>query len=201
VLFAAGGLFLDFFDGFAARLLGVAGDLGKQLDSLADMVTFGVFPGLLLWHAGYFYFNAGNWAFAALFIPLMSAYRLAKFNLDTRQSDQFLGLPTPAATLLIGSWVYVGTSHISSFWSDLLLQNWIYPVLASAIGALLVSEIPLIALKFKSFQIKNNITRYLLLVVIVLLIAILGLKSAPFIIPLYLGLSLIDNAMKRQKQK
>ena len=102
----------DFFDGFAARLLGVHSELGKQLDSLADMVTFGVVPGFVMYQLIIYAIGSGAaylgpdepvWylAYAGMLIPLFSAYRLAKFNIDTRQSDQFIGLPTPANALLI----------------------------------------------------------------------------------------------------
>lgn len=105
-----GGAFLDFFDGFLARILNVTGDLGKQLDSLADMVTFGVAPGMLLVQfmvrKNMIYDIEGFWAIIPLLIPIFSAYRLAKFNLDTRQTQGFLGLPTPANALFFVSIVY-----------------------------------------------------------------------------------------------
>ncbi|MCH8553863.1 MAG: CDP-diacylglycerol--serine O-phosphatidyltransferase [Schleiferiaceae bacterium] len=197
ILLCLGGMFLDFFDGLAARLLGVSGELGKQLDSLADVVSFGVFPGLLFWHIGYYYFEVGIMAYSGLFITLMSAYRLAKFNIDTRQTDQFLGMPTPAGMLFISSIVWVAITQKGSFWYELLYQSLFYPVMALLIGGLLVSEIPLLALKFKNYKIKDNAFRYSLIGGVALLILILGIKSVPFIIPLYLVLSVFSNVVKR----
>lgn len=146
VLLAAG---FDFFDGFVARLLKVQSDIGKELDSLADVVSFGVLPGLIL------FMMAKNQAepqsflpYWTLIVPMLSAYRLAKFNLDTRQSDRFIGLPTPSNALFISTLPY-----LMARWS--IFENWlsspiVLVILAWILALLLVAEIPLIALKFKS---------------------------------------------------
>lgn len=185
-------LIFDFFDGFAARLLGVAGDLGKQLDSLADVVSFGVVPGLLLWRTGYNLEEIDNgFALSALLIPVFSAYRLAKFNIDERPGDHFYGLPTPANTLWVVSWVATGLFFRDTFFFTLLLKNWFYPLFTGLSCWLLISDVPMLSLKFKNFDIQENLFRYILMAGTLGLILTQGLSGAAFIIPLYLILSLI----------
>jgi CDP-diacylglycerol--serine O-phosphatidyltransferase len=185
-------LLFDFFDGFAARLLGVAGDLGKQLDSLADVVSFGVVPGLMLWRTGYNLDEIDNgFALTALLIPVFSAYRLAKFNIDERPGDHFYGLPTPANTLWVVSWVATGLLFRESIFFSLLLQDWFYPIFTGISCWLLISDVPMLSLKFKNFNIKQNLFRYFLMAGTAGLILFLGIEGAAFIIPLYLILSLI----------
>ena len=137
----------DFFDGFTARLLKVQSDMGKELDSLADVVSFGVLPGILLYSLTKSLTEATFLPYCTLIIPMLSAYRLAKFNLDTRQSDRFIGLPTPANALLLTT-----VPHLAARWPE--LSPWLSSPIALVIIAwltslLLVAELPLIALKFK----------------------------------------------------
>jgi len=149
IIFAA---ILDFFDGFLARLLGVSGELGKQLDSLADCVTFGVAPGIMLYYFSnttafvgpYEYFR-----YAFILLPTLSAYRLAKFNIDTRQSESFIGVPTPITGLMVASFALISGS-LGSFVFDSIFE---YPIIflffCAIISFLLISELPLVSLKIK----------------------------------------------------
>ncbi len=192
-LLAGAGL-ADLLDGMAARLLKVQSSIGKQLDSLADMVSFGVIPGLI-----YYILLASNglgsgsldpWAIPAFLVTLASAVRLAKFNLDTRQEDGFLGLPTPASALLA-----IGLLMISTF-NTFSLGNWItspfvlYPVIGT-VSALLVSELPLFSLKFKSLNWEGNQIRIIFVLSAVLLITWLREAGLVGTILLYILLSLI----------
>lgn len=185
--------FFDFLDGFAARLLKVSGELGKQLDSLADLVSFGVLPGFVLFKLCEQVSTASWLPYLTLTIPLFSALRLAKFNLDTRQSDRFIGLPTPANALFISTLPY-----LFSKWIDLeriFLTPSTYVILAWLLSFLLVAEIPLIALKFKNFSFGNNVFRYVLIGLGMGLILVFGLAGIPLIILSYLALSLIENSL------
>jgi CDP-diacylglycerol--serine O-phosphatidyltransferase len=190
VLIAAG---FDFFDGFAARLLKVQSDIGKELDSLADVVSFGVLPGLILFEMTESAVEADVLLpYLTLIVPMLSAYRLAKFNLDTRQSERFLGLPTPANALFLST-----LPHLAYQWPA--LGNWITSpvaliILAWIFAILLVTEIPLIALKFKSFSFSKNIFRYSLIFLSLVFFAWLQLAGIPLVILAYIGLSVIENA-------
>lgn len=184
--------FLDFFDGFAARLLKVSGELGKQLDSLADLVSFGVLPGFVVYEWISTLTSIEWMPYLSLTIPLFSALRLAKFNIDTRQSDRFIGLPTPANALFFSTLPY-----LADFWSftgDYLSNPWTLIILSWVFSLLLVSEIPLIALKFKNFSLRDNVFRYVLLASGAFAILLMGLSGIPLVILLYLGLSLIENS-------
>lgn len=191
VLIAAG---FDFLDGFVARMLKVQSDMGKELDSLADVVSFGVLPGIIL------FMMAKNSAsqesylpYLTLIVPMLSAYRLAKFNLDTRQSERFIGLPTPANALFLSTLPYLANQ-----WPQLgewLSQSFALIALAWVFAVLLVSEIPLIALKFKSFAFAKNKFRYALILLSLFLFAFLQLAGIPLVILAYIGLSVIENAI------
>lgn len=186
--------FFDFIDGFAARALSVQGELGKQLDSLADVVSFGVLPGIILFTMTQANSDSEITPYFTLILPMISAYRLAKFNLDTRQSDQFIGLPTPANALLISTLPYLALQ-----WPILgeYIQNPIVLIMIAWISAfLLIAEIPLIALKFKTFDFSKNIYRYILVAIALSLFIWLGLAGIPFIILVYIGLSILENMKK-----
>ena len=184
----------DFFDGFAARLLKVSGELGKQLDSLADCVSFGVLPGFILFQLTSEATNNTYLPYLTLIVPLMSAMRLAKFNIDTRQSDRFIGLPTPANALFISTLPYLAEKWFLI--ANSLSNPWTLIVIAWVFSILLVSEIPLIALKFKNFSLSDNVFRFVLIGLGIICIAWLGLGGIPIIILAYLGLSLAENALK-----
>lgn len=186
----------DFFDGFAARILKVPSDIGKQLDSLADLVSFGVLPGFILFKMAEVQTGWDWLVYFTLIVPLLSAYRLAKFNLDTRQSDQFIGLPTPANALFISTLPYLAISTPQiGIWLAIPI---VVVGIAWIMAILLVLEIPLLALKFKNFSFLPNVFRYALLVIGVVLILFLGLSGIPWVILAYIGLSMIENRTKRQ---
>ena len=175
-LFICLGIFLDFFDGLAARLLKVASPLGKELDSLADVVTSGVAPAFILsclmynasWSGGRIVYWLGLGAFL---MPLFAAYRLAKFNIDTRQSHSFLGLPAPANALI---WVGIAlTTNCCTFCPETLAPVVAHPVfpyclivLSLVTDVLMVSEMPMFSLKFnfKDLSWKSNRIQYLFLI-------------------------------------
>lgn len=135
----------DFCDGLAARLLNAYSPLGKDLDSLSDLVSFGLLPSLMLYAA----MPRGWSAFLPLFIAVMSAVRLAKFNNDERQTLDFIGLPTPACALLCGSLAYFIQRPPTGILSHWCATAWFIPVLAFGLGLLLVSEIPMFGMKIK----------------------------------------------------
>ncbi|MBU3659683.1 MAG: hypothetical protein FGM14_07445 [Flavobacteriales bacterium] len=248
--FILGGAMLDFFDGFIARKLKIAGSLGKQLDSLADMITFGVAPGVLMLvmiilgidfsslipaedgtrvyqnDLTYFvYFQVAAWfqalvyevpnnfdasikflPFVAMAIPFFSMFRLAKFNIDENQSDKFIGVPTPLNTIFF---------LFFPLYFAYNLQNWghqpkiIYALFdcytLSAISVLfsllMVSNIPMIALKFKNWTWKDNYFRFSLIGISLIIIPLLTFWAIPIIVFLYLFLSLIENYQTKKKNE
>jgi CDP-diacylglycerol--serine O-phosphatidyltransferase len=175
----------DFFDGFSARLLKVSSPIGKELDSLADMVTFGALPSFMLFKM---MDGASNEiiTYVAFLLALFSALRLAKFNVDTRQSTTFIGMPTPAAAFFVSG---------LPFWQALYpeLISWQVILLITIIlSFLLVSPIRMLALKFTEYSINKNWQRYLVVLLSVIAFVILGSMSLPVIITLYLIISLIS---------
>jgi CDP-diacylglycerol--serine O-phosphatidyltransferase len=193
VILSAG---FDFLDGFAARLLKVQSDMGKELDSLADVVSFGVLPGILLYSLTKAQTDSQVLPYLTLIIPMLSAYRLAKFNLDTRQSDRFIGLPTPANALLLST-----LPHLVAHWPE--LAPWVTSpialvVIAWATSILLVSELPLIALKFKNSSFADNTYRYTLLCLGAFCFAWLQLAGIPLIIIAYLLLSGVEQLLLKK---
>jgi len=195
----------DFFDGFAARMLNVSSPIGAELDSLADMVTFGVVPGLMLLHYltdgiqtlnGLNSFLENPILLIPLAIPVFSALRLAKFNVDTRQTDSFRGLPTPASALwVISIPLMIEFMPFHLWWNpeNVIVDRWF--IIGSSIGlsALMVSDIPLLAMKFKSFGWKGNGVRYTFLIISLILLIILQPVAIPIILSLYVLISIIDN--------
>ena len=183
------GLF-DFMDGFAARLLKVSSPIGKELDSLADMVSFGLLPSLVMYKMMVVAGTPSYLPYVAFSIAAFSALRLAIFNLDERQSDSFRGLPTPANALLL--------TALPLLPSIALLKD--YRVLTFIIilsSYLLVSGIELFALKFKNFSWADNKIRFTFLALSVLLLITLQLAAIPVIILLYIGLSLGVRAVSK----
>ncbi|MBR1574002.1 MAG: CDP-diacylglycerol--serine O-phosphatidyltransferase [Bacteroidales bacterium] len=164
----------DFCDGFAARLLHAYSDIGKELDSLSDLISFGLLPSVMLYGA---MADAGapRWAcFVPLLIAALSALRLAKFNLDERQHESFLGLPTPACAMVCGSLAYYVFVHPESRLAALCGETWFLPVLALGLGLLLVSEIPMFSMKFGKGakpDVVTQVKRIAFLTVIVLIAA------------------------------
>ena len=213
-LFVVIGIFFDFFDGFAARLLNVSGELGKQLDSLADMVTSGVVPGIIMFgllserdFVSYFGektetisftgFHVELFPFLGLILTLGACYRLAKFNIDTRQSDSFIGLPTPAMSLFVISLPLIQEYSDIEFAQNLITNNYFLIAITLFLTYLMNAELPLFSLKFKEYSIKNNLMKYLFLVACLLMIIFLQYISIPLIIILYVVLSVISNYGKK----
>lgn len=193
----------DFLDGFASRLLNAYSDLGKELDSLADVVSFGVVPGLIL----YLLLSAGletslsaaensTWfkfvliSLVPALIPVCAGLRLAKFNIDTTQTTSFRGLPTPAAAMAVVSVL------LSSFYSDseilkALISSPVFIIIFSLIvSILMVSRIPLLSFKFKSWDFRGNEGRYILVAISAVLVLALHWGGIPLIIPAYILVSL-----------
>jgi CDP-diacylglycerol--serine O-phosphatidyltransferase len=213
-LFVVLGIFFDFFDGFAARLLNVSGELGKQLDSLADMVTSGVVPGIIMFKMiiinSEFHLNGTlNWTslnnkpslisigVLGLLLTLGACYRLAKFNIDTRQSDSFIGLPTPAMSLFVISLPLIQQYSEIEFAQNLIANNYFLIAITLILTYLMNAEIPLFSLKFKDYSFKNNVVKYLFLIASLILIITLKYISIPLIIILYVVLSVISNFRKK----
>lgn len=239
---------LDFFDGFLARILKQQGELGKQLDSLADMISFGLAPGIIImitlvvsisgqavmsqwpvnigggpefenemlssinwdvfvinWTQQFGDLKSISWLpFTGLVIPFFSLFRLAKFNIDTRQSESFIGLPTPANTIFFMAFPlllaqYGGTTG----WEHDLIMWLVQPIVLIPIivimSVLLVSELPLFALKFKNFKWKGNEIRYVFLISCGILISTLLIWSIPIIVLLYLLLSFIQHILRKNR--
>jgi CDP-diacylglycerol--serine O-phosphatidyltransferase len=202
---------LDFFDGFAARMLKVGGELGKQLDSLADMVTFGVVPGVIMFKlieaginlpvSAVFAANVPLLPYIAFFITIFSGLRLAKFNIDTRQSDSFIGVPTPANSILICSLPLILEFQNNGYDKSLafLLNPYLLIGLTFVTSYLLVAELPLFALKFKKFGWQANRTRYTFLIISVALLILFQFIAIPFIIFLYVAFSINSNIRLRRR--
>lgn len=185
---------LDFFDGFLARLLKTYSPIGKDLDSLADVVSFGVAPGMMVYLILSFLADSGeyklyNLGFFAFIIPALSAVRLARFNNDTRQTEHFIGLPVPAHALFWGSIVYLFTKHPYLLEGNPLILTIVGIIAITAISLLLVSGIPMFSLKVKSLGWKENKLRYILLIVAVILLITLGLSGIAPAILFYILLS------------
>jgi CDP-diacylglycerol--serine O-phosphatidyltransferase len=185
------GAVFDFFDGFAARMLKKPSALGLQLDSLADMVTFGVLPATIVYQLIAQVSAYELLPYAAYVIALFSALRLAKFNIDERQTDSFIGLPTPACALFVSALPFIQHSHGNV--AIMFFSPWLLAALALALALLLVSEIHMFSLKFKSFAWQANKLRYTFLILSVVLIITLGFLSIPLVIVLYVSLSLFRN--------
>ncbi len=198
--FVSLGIFFDFFDGLAARTFKVSSPLGLQLDSLADMVTSGVVPAFVMSFLLAHSLNisllepSGNvkyyWALSGLIIALASAYRLAKFNIDSRQSTSFIGLPTPANALFIISLALIIFNEEYQAISRFLNNPYLLSLLTILSAYLLNAEIPLFSLKFKDFSWQNNQSKYILIFSSILLISFLSYAAIPLIILLYIILSL-----------
>lgn len=187
-------LIFDFFDGFLARLLKVSSPIGKDLDSLADMVTFGLLPSIIVYQLLMESIPdlMGIWkAYPAFIIAIFSAIRLAKFNNDPRQTDSFIGVPTPANAMLIASLPIIVHTHEE--WKPFIVNTTNLLILAVLMSYLLVMEMPLLALKFNSFSWKKNEFRFIFILLTILLLILLKILAVPVIILLYILLSVVSN--------
>jgi len=189
----------DFIDGLAARMLKLQSPFGREPDSLADMISFGLVPGMMLFRllrgaymsmTDVFDVSYVNLA-PALLVPCFAAYRLAKFNLDTRQSENFIGIPTPAVGLLVSSFplIILYNPFNMAHW----LQNiWVLYSIIALLCYLMVAEIPMLSLKFKSLQIKPNWARFALVALSIAGIPVLKFATVPFVFICYVLLSLVS---------
>ncbi len=191
-------LIFDFFDGFLARLLKVSSPIGKELDSLADMVTFGALPAFILQFLMITYANmALQSSYFAFLIALFSALRLANFNIDTRQNDSFIGVPTPANAIFIASIAYLVSLNSSDFLEKVVSNPINLIVLTIILSYLLVAELPLFAFKFKHFGLKGNEIRYGFIVLILILVLFFKILAIPVVICLYIFISILIFFLKK----
>jgi CDP-diacylglycerol--serine O-phosphatidyltransferase len=202
------GIFFDFWDGFFARIWKVQSPIGLQLDSLADMVTSGVVPGLVMYKMlGDIQENQSQYnltedtyymgvvPYLGFLITLASCYRLAKFNIDTRQTDSFIGLPTPANALLIMSIPMIQFHSEFEWLVDFLSNPYVLVGVTVLSSYLLNAEIPLFSLKVKSFSWEKYKMQVVFLILSLILIVLLEFIAIPIIILLYVILSVVNNTM------
>jgi len=178
-------LLFDFADGFVARMLKTSSPIGKELDSLADMVSFGALPALFMYERIAFESPEPYLPYIALLLAVCAAIRLAVFNLDETQSDSFKGLPTPANALFITALPFLDYPALDFIWNPIILA-----LISVVFSGLMISRIDLFALKFKTMGWQENKTRFTFLAVSVLLLALLQFAALPLIIILYVALSL-----------
>jgi len=193
----------DFFDGFAARLLNAYSDMGKELDSLADMISFGFAPGAIVFTLLLKATGTENIqdletgeliiCLSAFFITVLSAFRLAKFNIDTRQTSSFIGLPTPANALFFISFPLILHYTPDSFMVEVISNQWFLIAISVFMSLMLISELPMFSFKFKNYSLKDNKIRYTFLVFIIISSIALKFSAIPFIIAAYFIFSLINN--------
>ncbi len=189
---------VDFLDGFVARLFKASSEMGKQLDSLADAVSFGVAPGMIMYQLLRLSFAQGEegldvqmvWLLPALLIPCFAVYRLAKFNLDTRQTFGFIGVPTPAVGLLIASLPLVMLYDKLNI-TPLLLNKWMLYGIIATLCFLMVSEIPILSMKFKDYTAKNNMPKIILAALALICAIFLKWLAVPVVFIAYVILSLV----------
>ncbi|MGG7035823.1 MAG: CDP-alcohol phosphatidyltransferase family protein [Flavobacterium sp.] len=200
--FVSLGIFLDFFDGFFARLLNVSSPLGLQLDSLADMVTSGVVPGFVMFKLLSETSEAGSWMclpYVGFIITLGSCYRLANFNIDTRQTDSFIGLPTPANCLFILSLPLIISQSDSLLVQEILLNPYVLIVISLLSAYILNAEIPLFSLKIKKFSLKKYTLQILFLAVSAVLLLVFQYLGVALVIAFYVLLSVLVNQFKKNQ--
>lgn len=183
----------DFFDGFAARLLKAYSPLGAQLDSLSDVVSFGVAPSFIM----YGYLRAANSLsleiagvniipFLAFFLAVFAALRLAKFNIDDRQTTSFIGLPTPAMGIFVASLPFTLRHEALAFMGGLMNSPLFLLAIVVIFSYLMISEIPFFSLKVKSLKFKENKHLYLVALFAIIKVAIFGLAAIPFVMLFYI---------------
>lgn len=190
---------VDFLDGFVARFFKATSDMGKQLDSLSDLVSFGVAPGMILYQFLRLSFAQEEggldvsilWLLPAFILPCAAAWRLARFNLDSSQSYSFKGMPVPAVGIFVASLPLIFWNVNEESIRNLLLNKWVLYGLVLLLSWLMVSTLPLMALKFKDFSLKNNLPKYLLVAIAIATILILKWLAAPVIVLAYVLISLL----------
>lgn len=219
-IFVFAGIFFDYFDGLVARWLDVKSELGIQLDSLADMITCGLVPGVVMfqllsmsqtggWNLGpgsgwMEETNSGlfqSWLpLLGFLIPMASAYRLARFNIDEDQQTSFIGLPTPANALLILSFPLILLYQGNDALNTVILNPWTLIITTILSALLLNAPIRLFALKFGSWSFRDNALRYIFVLVSLVLIATLKFMAIPIIIAFYILSSLITDLGSKETQ-
>ncbi len=190
---------VDFLDGFVARLFGATSEMGKQLDSLADVVSFGVAPAMIIYQflrLSYAQQDGGVeistlWLIPAFILPAAAAWRLARFNLDTTQSFSFKGLPVPAAGILVASLPLIYWNVNEAWVMELLLNKWFLYGLILLLSWLMVSSLPLMALKFKDKSWRSNLPKIILLLIAIIAFVLLKWLSVPVIFIAYVIVSLL----------
>lgn len=200
-LFVSLGIFLDFFDGFFARLFKVSSPLGLQLDSLADMVTSGVVPGFVMFMmlADFDLETSNLYAYLGFVVTLGACFRLANFNIDTRQTDSFIGLPTPANALFILSLPLILQNENYIFISQILHSTWFLLVVVVISSYIMNAEIPLFSLKIKKFTIKDNLLQIVFLTLSIIILLFLQFLGVAIVIIMYVLLSVIQNIFFKKK--
>jgi CDP-diacylglycerol--serine O-phosphatidyltransferase len=212
-LFVCLGIFFDFWDGFFARKFKVSGELGLQLDSLADVITSGVVPGLMMFKllldiqeddsSKYYltedFYYMGFVPYLGFIITLASAYRLAKFNIDTRQTDSFIGLPTPANALFIMSIPMIQFDGTHEWLVNALFNPFVLLGISFVSAFMLNAEIPLFSLKIKEFSLEKNKLQFFFLALSFVLLLVLGFTALPLIILSYVALSVFNNTLLAKK--
>lgn len=186
----AGAVF-DFCDGLAARALKAYSPMGKELDSLADMVTFGVAPAMIMFR---FQAESNFLVYLPLLIAVFSGLRLAKFNIDTRQSENFIGLATPSCALICGSLIYASEIY-PALYDFLTAKSYIVPMISLVLCYLLVCEIPMFSFKFKSLRWSDNRGRFIFLAlaaIIAIAVAVLGLNWSVLILAIFTSYILVN---------
>ena len=190
---------IDFLDGFVARLLGAGSEMGKQLDSLSDLVSFGVAPGMI----AYQFLRLGvargedgldasfTWLLPAFILPAAAAWRLARFNMDDSQAYSFKGMPVPTVGLFFASLPLIYWNVNEEWVLRLLLNKWFMLGLILLFSWLMVSSLPLMSLKFKDFSFKNNMPKYLLALISLAAIFLLKWMAVPAIVAAYVLVSLL----------
>jgi CDP-diacylglycerol--serine O-phosphatidyltransferase len=169
----------DFFDGFAARLLHVKSNIGKELDSLADVVSFGLLPGVLMYQL-LLISGAGNLAYAGFLITIFSAVRLAKFNVDDRQTEEFIGLNTPMNTFFIISLPYL------TEYSTLITNTYFLLGIIALVSYLLISELKLFSMKMNQLSWEVNKYKFIFVILSIVLVAFLKFAALPLVLVLYI---------------
>lgn len=190
---------VDFLDGFVARLFKATSEMGKQLDSLADVVSFGVAPSLIIYQFLRLSFAREEdgieifiiWLIPALFIALAAAYRLAKFNIENSGEYYFKGMPTPAVGILIASMPLIYWNTDNTIIISILLNKWFLYALVFLLCWLMLSNLKLMTLKFQDFTLQNNLPKVILLGTSILLVILFQWIAVPFIFILYILLSLL----------
>ena len=190
---------VDFLDGFVARLFNASSEMGKQLDSLADVVSFGVAPGMILYQFLRLSLAKESnsldasviWLLPAFLVPCAAAWRLARFNIDTTQSYYFKGLPVPANGMFFASLPLIYWNVNEAWAQELLLNKWFLYGSILIFSWLMVSRIPLMAMKFKDFSLRNNLPKYLLVLFAIVAILLLKWLAVPVIVLVYVLLSLV----------